>query len=233
MAGAVQSSLQELLKHAQTHQAEINIQPDDTGVGITHRPSQLHFHHSLMGKAWIRRAHQSDQALLKACRNRQRSIHHILDTTAGWGLDGLILAHQGQFVTWLEKEPLIHAILNYSLAQFKARPENAKIAERLALLPINATEYLRTLPDDAKFDCILIDPMFPEHKSSAKASKPMQILQALTENQEIDTCIDLAMQKASKRVVIKRPLKAPALTARKTDMCYWEKTIRFDVYLTG
>ncbi|MCP4283565.1 MAG: class I SAM-dependent methyltransferase, partial [Gammaproteobacteria bacterium] len=74
--------------------------------------------------------------------------------------------------------------------------------------------------------------MFPTHKSSAKPAKEMQVLQALTDNVEIESCFDLALQKAHKRVVVKRPAKAATLTALKPDIVYREKTIRFDVYLT-
>ena len=58
-------------------------------------------------------------------------------------------------------------------------------------------------------------------------------MQALTTNLDIESGFELALQKARKRVVVKRPAKAPALTAVQPDIVYREKTIRFDVYLTG
>jgi 16S rRNA (guanine1516-N2)-methyltransferase len=74
--------------------------------------------------------------------------------------------------------------------------------------------------------------MFPRHKSGAKPAKDMQILQALTANVEIDSCFERALQKARRRVVVKRPAKAASLARLKPDLVYREKTIRFDVYLT-
>lgn len=233
MPSTVEASLRRLAACAERRAAEVDIEADGSGVSITHRSLNLRFHHSLFEGAMARRARQGGQALLKACRNRQRSIRRVLDTTAGWGADGLTLAWHGQMVTALEREPLVHAILDYSLALMKTNPEYAEVAARLTLEQVNAADYLRALPRDHAFDCILLDPMFPSHKSGAKAGKEMQILQALTGNQDIEACFALAMHKALNRVVVKRPLKAPAISAQQPDLCYRQKTIRFDVYLTG
>jgi hypothetical protein len=76
--------------------------------------------------------------------------------------------------------------------------------------------------------------MFPAHKSSAKPAKEMQILQALTENRNIEACFELALARARKRVVVKRAAKAaPLLEQHKPDLVHRAKTIRFDVYLTA
>ena len=63
--------------------------------------------------------------------------------------------------------------------------------------------------------------------------KEMQILQALTVNADIDSSFELALGKARKRVVVKRPAKAARLGNLKPDLVYREKTIRLDVYLTA
>jgi hypothetical protein len=60
----------------------------------------------------------------------------------------------------------------------------------------------------------------------------MQILQTLTGNTDIESCFELSLQKARRRVVVKRPLKAPAFGESRPDMVYREKSIRLDVYLT-
>ncbi len=73
--------------------------------------------------------------------------------------------------------------------------------------------------------------MFPEHKSNAKSAKGLQILQKLTLNQDIETCFELALKKAGKRVVVKRPAKSQPISDLSPDLVYREKTIRFDVYL--
>jgi 16S rRNA (guanine1516-N2)-methyltransferase len=157
----------------------------------------------------------------------------VLDLTAGWGADSLTLACHGQRVTLLEQNRLICAILDYSLQCLAREPTSSEVAGRMRLEQAEAGAYLRQLADDRAFDCIYLDPMFPNHKSSAKPAKEMQILQALTANLDIASGFELALQKARKRVVVKRPAKAPALTAVQPDIVYREKTIRFDVYLTG
>ena len=75
--------------------------------------------------------------------------------------------------------------------------------------------------------------MFPAHKSGAKPAKEMQILQALTDNSNIEACFELALARARKRVVVKRSAKAAPLGQHKPDLVQRAKTIRFDVYLTA
>jgi len=125
---------------------------------------------------------------------------------------------------------LIHAILAYSLDRLRASEKGETIAPRLALQQANALDFLRQCKS-GEFDCIYLDPMFPIHKSGAKPGKEMQILQALTDNQNIEKCFELALARAGKRVIVKRPAKAGRLTELKPDLVYREKTIRFDVYL--
>lgn len=211
----------------------VEIQTDSEGVGIHLPQSRLFFHHSLVSGALAKRARQSNQALLRACNNKSRNIDRVLDLTAGWGADSLTLASHGQQVTLLEQNALVRAVLGYSLACLAQESASVEIAGRMQLDAAEASAYLRNLAADHEFDCIYLDPMFPAHKSSAKPAKEMQILQALTTNLEIESCFDLARQKARKRVVVKRPAKAPNLSAAKPDIVYREKTIRFDVYLTG
>ena len=231
MALSRQAALQ-TLTCASTIDPEVSLSADDAGVEIRHLGARLEFHHSFTTGALARRARQSNQALLRACNNRQRGIGRVLDTTAGWGADGLVLAHHGQSVTLLEFEPLVHAVLAYSLALLAASEDGSAVAQRLQLKRVHALDFLRQLPLDHDFDCIFIDPMFPAHKSSAKPAKEMQILQALTENREIDASFELALRLAHQRVVVKRPLKAAALSDAHPDFSYREKSVRFDVYAT-
>ncbi len=222
-----------LFAEARQSPVGIELDADDEGVAIRLLEPPLFFHHSFVTGPLARRAMQSNQALIKACNNKSRTIDKLLDVTAGWGADGLILASQGQQVTLLEQNALIFAILDCSWERLATNPAGADCATRMRLENVEAGEYLRHLGDALEFDCIYLDPMFPLHKSSAKPAKEMQILQALTENVEIEPCFDLALQKACKRVVVKRPAKAGRLTALKPDIVYREKTIRFDVYLTA
>lgn len=218
---------------ALAHDTGIEIRTRANGVRVTLTEAGLSFEHSFVSGALARRARQSQQALIRACNNKQRGIRRVLDLTAGWGADALTLARHGQQVTLVEHNPLLVSILEYSHALLAALPAEAETARRIAIRHANAATLLAAPGAARDYDCIYLDPMFPAHKSGAKPAKEMQILQAITANAEIEICFELALEKALKRVVVKRPAKAPALAARQPDLVYREKTIRFDVYLTG
>jgi len=97
---------------------------------------------------------------------------------------------------------------------------------------IDAEMYLQNLHLDQYPDVILIDPMHPERRKSALVKKSMQILQSLIPPEEHpEHLVDLALQYAKKRVVLKWPRKAPALSYRKPDFVYLESIIRYEIYL--
>jgi 16S rRNA (guanine1516-N2)-methyltransferase len=219
------------LARSSTHDLRIDLQAQ--GVSIELTDLQLHFVHSFLAGPIAKRAAQPNQLLLKACNNKQRSIERILDITAGWGIDAFVLARHGHEVTLLERNQLVHAVVACSLAQLALAPGNESLAQRLTLELADANHYLHDLNDRHDYDCIYLDPMFAAHKSGAKPAKEMQILQALTANQEIESCFALALAKARKRVVVKRAAKAAPLAGAKPDLVQRAKTIRFDIYLTG
>jgi 16S rRNA (guanine1516-N2)-methyltransferase len=213
--------------------SEYQVDPGAEGVNIKSKLTQLGFTHSFISGPFVLRARQPNQALLKACNNKKSNIENLLDLTAGWGVDSLTLAYHGQRVTLLEQHPLVFAIVAYSLDRLAHDGKGGAIAQRLVIQQINANDYMRALETEHGFDCIYLDPMFPVHKSTAKPGKELQILQAMTENLDIDIAFATALQNARKRVVVKRPAKAATLSAAKPDLVYREKTIRFDVYLTA
>jgi len=232
MHAAEHEALTKLLACAQARASELSIKANESGVDIRLSDAQLGFEHSFISGALPVRARQSTQALIKACSNKQRSIKTVLDLTAGWGMDSFTLAWHGQQVTLLEQNELVHAIVSYSLGRLATDSQGAQVAARISIEHTNANDYLQSLDTNHDYDCIYLDPMFPRHKSSAKPAKEMQILQALTANLEIESCFELALQNARRRVVVKRPAKAVRLSSLKPDLVYREKTIRFDVYLT-
>ena len=220
----------------QTRESDENLRVEATDDGVIiellQPPDRLEFRHSYVETAFFKRAQQSRQALLKACNNRQRSIHSILDLTGGWGMDSFILAQHGQRVTMIEYDRLVYSISSHSLECARSIRRSATAAGRIETIHANALQFLQNLDKKDPFDCIYLDPMFPAHHSSAKPAKEMQILQYLTSNENIEDCFDLALLIAGNRVVVKRPAKAPTLTDLSPDLVIREKTIRFDVYLT-
>lgn len=206
---------------------------DDLGATLCHETSgnNLCYQHSFADAEWLKRAQQKNQAVLKACNNKKRSVKTVLDTTAGWGRDAFILASHGMEVSLIEQHPLLYAILRFSKAcsQIEESPAQA-VMSRIKLIHANSLDYLQH-KDRGVADCIYLDPMFPNHKSTAKPAKELQLLQLLTDNLDIEELMAVALQKAAMRVVVKRPLHAPALGNLKADLVYKEKSVRFDVYL--
>ncbi|MCI5159558.1 MAG: hypothetical protein D3906_14235, partial [Candidatus Electrothrix sp. AUS1_2] len=78
------------------------------------------------------------------------------------------------------------------------------------------------------------NPQFPERRKSALVKKELQILQLLAEQDAApERLLAAALKVAGRRVVVKRPLKAPCLTALLPSHSLFGKTVRFDVYLGG
>jgi 16S rRNA (guanine1516-N2)-methyltransferase len=205
----------------------------DDGVIIKwhESPDTLEFRHSYSEAQFLKRVRQPGQALVKSCNNRQHSVNKLLDLTGGWGVDSFILAHHGLTVTMLEQNELVFNISAHSLNCARLISFSSAAANRIELIHTSSVDFLLGLDHTSSFDCIYLDPMFPDHKSTAKPAKDMQILQHLTDNQNIEECFELALQKARNRVVVKRPAKSKPISDLAPDLVYKQKTIRFDVYL--
>jgi 16S rRNA (guanine1516-N2)-methyltransferase len=75
--------------------------------------------------------------------------------------------------------------------------------------------------------------MFTDRRSSAAVKKDLSVLQALhasVENEDEQLFV-WAMSQPVRRVVVKRPLKSPALHHRKPSHVIKGKAVRFDVYV--
>jgi 16S rRNA (guanine1516-N2)-methyltransferase len=202
---------------------------DDCGLAFETRldGQAVRFNPGFLDPKLRQRAAQKNQGLLKACRNKRRSIISLLDLTAGWGRDAFLLAADGRHVTLVEHNPLIAHCLDFLISLARAQEPDSP-CHRMALIHADGLEILR---QGQSADCLYLDPMFPHHKSGAKPGKELQLLQRLTANHDIEALFDQALDSASQRVVVKRPLHASPLNGRKPDLQYREKTIRFDVYL--
>lgn len=176
-----------------------------------------------------RTQHPQKELLAKAVGITSTHKPTIIDATAGLGRDAFILASLGATVIMIEQSPIISALLRDGLTRAEKEPALSEIINRLTLIEANSIEYLKTLKE--KPDVIYIDPMFPERKKSALVKKEMQILQKLlppaTQN---ETLFELALKKAKKRIIVKRPRLAPTITNQKPNFQITGKNSRFDVY---
>ncbi len=231
---AVETESRAILQRLQqADDAAFRLTPDAGGALIELRDSGLAFYHSFISGPLKERARQPGQALLRACNDRKRSLHRVLDLTAGWGADSLTLATHGQQVTLLEQNEVVFAVTAHALDCLRNSAGDHAVAMRMLIHHANALAYLRQAGESEQFDCIYIDPMFPAHRSGAKPAKEMQILQALASNVDLEEGFEIALTRARRRVVVKQPAKAPWFTGSRPDLDFRDKTVRFDVYLTA
>lgn len=181
------------------------------------------------------------QAIAKAIGMKNYKLPlSILDVTAGLAKDAFVLACLGCSVTMIERNEIVAELVSSALRHAENSEEFQDILQTgFKLIQTDAVDYLSTLinkPDVIYPDVIYMDPMYPERKKSASVKKNMQMLQKLIghdDNKSIDEAelFNLALTKANKRVVVKRPKGAPTLTAKVPTMSINSKITRYDVYV--
>ncbi len=155
----------------------------------------------------------------------------VVDATAGLGRDSFVLADLGCRLTLLEREPVVFALLRDGLRRGLAS-EDAWVREvcgRMTLLRADARDWLQ----GQSVDVVYLDPMFPTRRKSARVKKDMWLFQQLLDAADTSAgvLLEAALAAAARRVVVKRPAKAPTLDAREPAFQLPGKTVRFDVYL--
>ncbi|MGZ3690431.1 MAG: class I SAM-dependent methyltransferase [Pseudobdellovibrio sp.] len=145
---------------------------------------------------------------------------NLLDLSAGLGIDAVFLSQLGFKVTAVERNPLIYLCL-----------KNA--AEQVPDLKIKFvySDSLSYLSEKNDYDVVYFDPMFPEKSKSALPRQEMVFFKGLVgTDEDAAQVLQRALSlKKFKRVVVKRPLKAPELLMKPTGSVDG-KLIRFDIY---
>lgn len=171
------------------------------------------------------------QPLAKAIGLKPGINPTVIDSTAGWARDAFVLASLGCQLTLLEQEPLLAALIVDGLSRATSDADTAEISARMQLLNVNAVHYLIALPEQNWPDVIYMDPMYPSRDKSALVKKDMQILHALVGSDETgDELLDIALKRAKKRIVIKRPKGAPLLNDIEPIAHIASKKTRYDIY---
>ena len=175
----------------------------------------------------IQRTQIHQELLIKAIgKGRYRTI---LDTTAGLGKDGILMAHVADKIVLLERNPQIHQYLQALLIKLSQLEKFKSITERVTLIHQCALDYLASTPVYT-FDVIYCDPMFPESSKSALPKQESQFLQQMVgTDQDVETLVSAALKHAKHRVVVKRPLHSPIIVKQPTHQ-YKARAHRFDVY---
>ncbi|MFO1258034.1 MAG: class I SAM-dependent methyltransferase [Gammaproteobacteria bacterium] len=177
----------------------------------------------------IKRARHQGDPLLKAFGLKPIHPAHIVDATAGLGQDAFVLAALGHTITLFEKHPNIHSLLVDALQRAEQKADLLDIVRRITLYSGDACEGLSKL--NFKPEYIYLDPMFPEKKKSALSKQSMEILKQICDLSEQPELLTAARQFALKRVVVKRPIHAPALGDQTASFSHRYQSCRFDVYV--
>ena len=101
----------------------------------------------------------------------------------------------------------------------------------------DAPGYLAGITGDDRPEVVYCDPMFPPRGKSAAVGGDMQVLHALVgDTPDADVLLAAALRAATRRVVVKRPLRAAPLSASglahiQPSYALSGRAARFDVYL--
>ena len=174
---------------------------------------------------------QHNELLTKALGVRSATPRCVIDATAGMGVDSFLLARAGCTVTLIERSPLIAALLEDGIARAGRTPSIAATAARMKLRQGDAIAVVPELAEAQQLDIIYLDPMFPQRNKSALPKKAMQSLQALVgDDSDQAELLEVALQNARFRVVVKRHSKAKAIEGAKPTYSLQGKKIRYDIY---
>jgi 16S rRNA (guanine1516-N2)-methyltransferase len=155
----------------------------------------------------------------------------ILDATAGLGADAFVLASLACRVTMCERSPIIGALLEDALSRAAKEEKTAGIVERLELIRGDTREFLQK--QTVTFHTIYLDPMYPHRNQSSLNKQSLRVIRSLVGgDQDSAALLQIALECAENRVVVKRPRKAPLLSEVKPSHVISMKNSRFDIYLT-
>lgn len=152
----------------------------------------------------------------------------VIDATAGLGQDAFALAEWGYHVELIERSPLVAALLADGLERASRDDRTSDAAGRMNL---HQGEAVDLLPRLEPAEVVYLDPMYPRSGREGRKGKGMRLLRELLgDDRDADTLLEVARRVAGRRVVVKRPLRAPALANRKPSGSLSGTTVRYDLY---
>jgi len=174
------------------------------------------------------------QALARAVGMKPGLSPTIWDATAGLGRDGFVLASLGSHVTLCERSPVLAALLHDALRRAVDDSTIGDwVSDRLQLINADSCRCLQSLTETQRPQVVYLDPMYPAGKDHALVKKDMHALQQLAgPDRDSGELMDIALQTALRRVVVKRPKRAGWLHDRKPDTAIESRKTRYDIYIT-
>lgn len=218
------------------------LQYDEKGLSLSFlaegsKPHNLHVSFT-GGKSGYRLANNLTikQPLAKAVGIKPGFRPDITDVTAGLGQDGFVLASLGSEVTLVERSKIIHALLSDGISRASEHPKTEQIIQNIKRLHhADSIEYLSRIPESEKPHTIYMDPMYPHSKKSALNKIEMRIIRSIVgDDMDSSALLEIALQAAANRVVVKRPKRAEEIDSKqRPSTCIEMKNSRFDIYLVA
>lgn len=198
------------------------------GVQLVTPLGELFLDFVLDKKNYLRPLPLGKSELIAKAVGMAKGYRDVVDATAGLAQDAIVLARLGCKVRAVERSPWIFPLLED--AYRRVRPMDLEWPERLQFINSNSTKYLRELSESERPEVVYLDPMYPEKKKSALPRKEMQIFrEVIGGDEDVMELFQAARAAAKVRVVVKRPVHAPALSEDFKHQ-YEGKAVRFDVY---
>jgi 16S rRNA (guanine1516-N2)-methyltransferase len=188
----------------------------------------------LSGRLGYRLVHgrNKHQPLARAVGLKRNPTPSVIDATAGLGRDAAMLMALGCQVVMLERSPIIAALLDDGLKRARQAPVmGTLIKKRIQFIHAESMTYLENLPHQDRPDVVYLDPMYPHRTKSAMVKKEMRMFRDIVgEDTDANSLLKVALQCATRRVVVKRPRNAEPLHGPSPTVSIRGKTTRFDVY---
>jgi len=165
-----------------------------------------------------------------------KKTRHVVDATAGWAGDALLMCAQGYQVTLIERDPLMALLLTDAMQRLT---ETVWFVDNEVTAPVVINANAIGLMFDSKLgaDCIYLDPMFPAKKKKyAAVNKYMQFLQCfIGKDTDADDLLSAALNTSCPRVAVKRPNYAKPLMYEtiQPNTSFSSKLVHYDVYLSS
>ncbi|WP_373096250.1 class I SAM-dependent methyltransferase [Zhongshania sp.] len=218
----------ELVKKWQTDPEQLYVFFEQGRLGIGLAPSQRENPVAVDFAYALQHRHPGKELLIKALGGKRPTV---VDATAGLGRDSFVMACNGCTVIMCERMPVVAALLEDGLMRANISIDTMDIAARMTLIKRGAADYLDELGESDCPDVVYLDPMFPVSGKSALVKKEMRLFHSLVGlDEDSAALLDIALQRARHRVVVKRPPKAPFLAERKPQLSVAGKAVRFDIY---
>ncbi|WP_127716237.1 class I SAM-dependent methyltransferase [Halobacteriovorax sp. HLS] len=164
------------------------------------------------------------EPLAKSLGIKGQGMTHVWDLTCGSAKDSILILKFGARVTAFERNPSVAALLLSAREKFNSNSFQINFG--------SALDYAELLKNDPP-DVLYYDPMYPEEgkKKSALPRKEMQVFRELVGNDlDEEEVFKWAKGSGVKRLVVKRGVKSPTLTARPSSK-YIGKSARYDLYI--